>query len=51
MNSPPPHDDPNAAPAPPPTPDPPQVWAAYGVSAAAGLHIVVAALALINRSH
>ncbi|MFJ8473123.1 hypothetical protein [Kitasatospora sp. NPDC094011] len=52
MNRQPPKDDhdPDSAP-PPPTPDPTRVWAAYGVSAAAGLHIVVAALVLINRSH
>ncbi|MFJ3215421.1 hypothetical protein ACIPLC_05850 [Kitasatospora sp. NPDC086801] len=36
---------------PDPDPDPDRVWAALGVSAAAGLHIVVAALILINRSH
>ncbi|WP_188308895.1 hypothetical protein [Streptomyces sp. CBMA123] len=42
---------PDDAPPPPSDPDPTQVWAAYGVSAAAGLHIVVAALVLINRSH
>ncbi|MFJ3788993.1 hypothetical protein [Kitasatospora sp. NPDC090091] len=27
-----------------------RVWVAYGVSAAAGLHVVVAALVLINRA-
>ncbi|MER8104507.1 hypothetical protein [Kitasatospora sp. NPDC094016] len=37
--------------APPSVPDPDRVWAALGVSAAAGLHIVVAALVLIKRSH
>lgn len=36
---------------PPSVPDPERVWAAYGVSAAAGLHVVVAALVLISRSH
>ncbi|WP_395294286.1 hypothetical protein ACF9IK_12490 [Kitasatospora hibisci] len=36
---------------PPSVPEPVQVWAAYGVSAAAGLHLVVAALVLINRTH
>ncbi|MGW2377323.1 MULTISPECIES: hypothetical protein [Kitasatospora] len=43
--------DPADAPPPPPTPDPTRVWAAYGVSAAAGLHIIAAALVLINRPH
>ncbi|MFD7592608.1 hypothetical protein ACFV6D_06175 [Kitasatospora sp. NPDC059812] len=38
--------------APPPTaPDLARVWAAYGVSAAAGLHVIAAALVLINHSH
>ncbi|MGA5821784.1 hypothetical protein ACPC54_28440 [Kitasatospora sp. NPDC094028] len=31
-------------------PDPVRVWTAYGVSAAAALHVVAAALLLINRS-
>ncbi|WP_159400716.1 hypothetical protein [Streptomyces sp. XY431] len=34
----------------PPGADPVRVWAAYGVSVAAGFHVVVAALVLINRS-
>ncbi|MFF2077572.1 hypothetical protein ACFVXG_22805 [Kitasatospora sp. NPDC058162] len=53
MNSPPPDDtyESDDAPPPPPVPDPNRVWAAYGVSAAAGLHVVAAALILINRSH
>ncbi|MET9179302.1 hypothetical protein ABZX88_13910 [Kitasatospora aureofaciens] len=41
---------PDAAPPPPSIPDATRVWAAYGVSAAAGLHVVIAALVLINRS-
>ncbi|MFF3008490.1 hypothetical protein ACFVTF_37475 [Kitasatospora sp. NPDC057940] len=32
-------------------PDLTRVWAAYGVSAAAGLHVITAALVLINRAH
>ncbi|MFD7589539.1 hypothetical protein ACFV84_29365 [Kitasatospora sp. NPDC059811] len=32
-------------------PDLTRVWAAYGVSAAAGLHVIAAALVLINHSH
>ncbi|WP_053644725.1 ATP-binding protein [Streptomyces sp. XY431] len=32
-----------------PTPDPVRVWAAYGVSVAAALHVVAAAVVLINR--
>lgn len=32
-------------------PDPVRVWAAYGVSAAAGLHLIVAAVVLINHAH
>lgn len=37
--------------APLPSPDPVQVWTAYGVSAAGVLHVIAAALVLINRSH
>ncbi|MFH8381966.1 hypothetical protein ACH4E7_13610 [Kitasatospora sp. NPDC018058] len=51
MNWQPPDDGYDSDDAPPSAPDPTQVWAAYGVSAAAGLHVVVAALVLINRSH
>ncbi|MFF0412506.1 hypothetical protein ACFYUY_18980 [Kitasatospora sp. NPDC004745] len=35
---------------PPPAPDPTRVWAAYGVSAAACLHLIAAALVLVNRA-
>ncbi|MFB8236746.1 hypothetical protein ACFC58_09350 [Kitasatospora purpeofusca] len=31
--------------------NPVRVWVAYGVSLAAALHVLVAALVLINRSH
>ncbi|CAM5340599.1 hypothetical protein KAURM247S_02643 [Kitasatospora aureofaciens] len=52
MNRQPPQDTyaPDDAPPSSPTPDPTRVWAAYGVSAAAGLHVVIAAIVLINRS-
>ncbi|MFJ2190984.1 hypothetical protein ACIOJE_24150 [Kitasatospora sp. NPDC087861] len=52
MNSRPPEEsyDSDDAPPPPSAPDPTRVWAAYGVSAAAGLHVITAALVLINRS-
>ncbi|MFF2146008.1 hypothetical protein [Kitasatospora sp. NPDC058190] len=51
MNWQPPEDGYDSDDAPPsPIPDPARVWDAYGVSAAAGLHVVVAALVLINRS-
>lgn len=53
MNRRPPQDTyaPDDAPPPSPSiPDPTRIWAAYGVSAAAGLHVVIAALVLINRS-
>ncbi|MFG2844685.1 hypothetical protein ACGF12_16155 [Kitasatospora sp. NPDC048296] len=36
---------------PPPSPDPVRVWTAYGVSAAGVLHVIAAALLLINRRH
>ncbi|MEU4116848.1 hypothetical protein AB0F71_20430 [Kitasatospora sp. NPDC028055] len=42
--------DSDDAPPPPPIPDPSRVWAAYGVSTAAGLHVITAALILINRA-
>ncbi|MFD7447907.1 hypothetical protein [Kitasatospora sp. NPDC059827] len=53
MNSQPPEpsSDSDDAPPPPPLPAPARVWAAYGVSAAAGLHVITAALILINRAH
>ncbi|MFJ7274015.1 hypothetical protein [Kitasatospora sp. NPDC098663] len=53
MNPRPPEDayDSDDAPPHPSVPDPTRVWAAYGVSAAAGLHVIAAALVLINRSH
>ncbi|MFB7907798.1 hypothetical protein ACFC1T_15305 [Kitasatospora sp. NPDC056076] len=54
MNSPPPEPSYGSADTPPTltlAPDPTRVWAAYGVSTAAGLHVIAAALILINRSH
>ncbi|MER6302504.1 hypothetical protein ABT247_23520 [Kitasatospora sp. NPDC001539] len=52
MNSEPPEASyPSAEARPPSVPDPTRVLAACGVSAAAGLHLIVAALVLINRSH
>ncbi|MEV6975177.1 hypothetical protein [Kitasatospora sp. NPDC093806] len=51
MNRQPSDDDPGFEDVPPSDTDPVRVWAAYGVSVAAALHVVAVAVVLINRAH